>query len=160
MASTSGVPVKFDKIAKSFGVVRVLEELSLDIQPGEFLVLLGASGSGKTTALRILAGLETASSGRITIGGNDVTDVLPKYRDVSMVFQSYALYPNMSVAENISFGLEIKGVAKAERDKAIASVAETLQISHLLDRKPSQLDRKSTRLNSSHEWISRMPSSA
>ncbi len=139
MASTSGVPVKFDKIAKSFGVVRVLEELSLDIQPGEFLVLLGASGSGKTTALRILAGLETASSGRITIGGNDVTDVLPKYRDVSMVFQSYALYPHKTVAENIGFPLKVRKVPQAEQDKAIREAAAQVQIDQLLDRYPRQL---------------------
>ena len=139
MASTSGVPVKFDKIAKSFGVVRVLEELSLDIQPGEFLVLLGASGSGKTTALRILAGLETASSGRITIGGNDVTDVLPKYRDVSMVFQSYALYPHKTVAENIGFPLKVRKVPQSEQDKAIREAAAQVQIDQLLDRYPRQL---------------------
>jgi len=139
MASTSGVPVRFDKIAKSFGAVRVLEELSLDIQPGEFLVLLGASGSGKTTALRILAGLETASSGRITIGGNDVTDVLPKYRDVSMVFQSYALYPHKTVAENIGFPLKVRKVPQADQDKAIREAAAQVQIDQLLDRYPRQL---------------------
>jgi multiple sugar transport system ATP-binding protein len=139
MASTSGVPVKFDKIAKSFGAVRVLEELSLDVQPGEFLVLLGASGSGKTTALRILAGLETASSGRITIGGNDVTDVLPKYRDVSMVFQSYALYPHKTVAENIGFPLKVRKVPQADQDKAIREAAAQVQIDQLLDRYPRQL---------------------
>ncbi len=139
MASTSGVPVKFDKIAKSFGAVRVLEELSLDVAPGEFLVLLGASGSGKTTALRILAGLETASSGRITIGGNDVTDVLPKYRDVSMVFQSYALYPHKTVAENIGFPLKVRKVPQAEQEKAIREAAAQVQIDQLLDRYPRQL---------------------
>ena len=89
-----GVTVSFDKVQKSFGSVRVLEELNLEVKPGEFLVLLGASGSGKTTALRILSGLETASEGRVRIGDRDVTDVLPKYRDISMVFQSYALYPH------------------------------------------------------------------
>lgn len=139
MASTSGVPVRFDKIAKSFGAVRVLEELSLDIEPGEFLVLLGASGSGKTTALRILAGLETASSGSITIGGNEVTDVLPKYRDVSMVFQSYALYPHKTVAENIGFPLKVRKVPQADQDKAIREAAAQVQIDQLLDRYPRQL---------------------
>jgi multiple sugar transport system ATP-binding protein len=98
-----GVPVSFDKVQKSFGAVRVLEELNLQVQPGEFLVLLGASGSGKTTALRILSGLETATEGRVRIGDRDVTDVLPKYRDISMVFQSYALYPHKTVGENIGF---------------------------------------------------------
>ena len=105
MASTSGVPVKFDKIAKSFGVVRVLEELSLDIQPGEFLVLLGASGSGKTTALRILAGLETASSGRITIDGQDVSGIsLQSLRShISVVSQEAFLF-NGTIRENILYG--------------------------------------------------------
>jgi multiple sugar transport system ATP-binding protein len=139
MASTVGVPVTFDKIAKSFGPVRVLEELSLDIDGGEFLVLLGASGSGKTTALRIRAGLETASSGRTIIGDRDVTEVLPKYRDVSMVFQSYALYPHKTVAENIGFPLKVRKVPKADQDKAIRDAAAQVQIDQLLERYPRQL---------------------
>ncbi|MCB1432025.1 MAG: ABC transporter ATP-binding protein [Alphaproteobacteria bacterium] len=140
MASTTrGVPVVFDKIAKSFGPVRVLEELALAIEPGEFLVLLGASGSGKTTALRILAGLETASSGRVRIGDRDVTDILPKYRDVSMVFQSYALYPHKTVAENIGFPLKVRKVPKDQQDKAVREAAAQVQIDKLLDRYPRQL---------------------
>ena len=139
MASTAGVPVTFNKIAKSFGPVRVLEELSLDVAPGEFLVLLGASGSGKTTALRILSGLETASSGNILIGDRDVTDVLPKYRDVSMVFQSYALYPHKTVAENIGFPLKVRKVPKDQQDAAIREAAAQVQIDQLLDRYPRQL---------------------
>jgi multiple sugar transport system ATP-binding protein len=138
-SATSGVPVTFDKIAKSFGPVRVLEELTLDIAPGEFLVLLGASGSGKTTALRILAGLETASSGRVRIGDRDVTDILPKYRDVSMVFQSYALYPHKTVAENIGFPLKVRKVPRAEQDRAVRDAAAQVQIDQLLDRYPRQL---------------------
>ncbi len=139
MASTAGVPVTFNKIAKSFGPVRVLEELSLDVAPGEFLVLLGASGSGKTTALRILSGLETASSGNILIGDRDVTDVLPKYRDVSMVFQSYALYPHKTVAENIGFPLKVRKVPKDQQEAAIRDAAAQVQIDQLLDRYPRQL---------------------
>ena len=139
MASTAGVPVTFDKIAKSFGPVRVLEELSLKVEPGEFLVLLGASGSGKTTALRILAGLETASSGTILIGERDVTEVLPKYRDVSMVFQSYALYPHKTVAENIGFPLKVRKVPKDQQEAAIRDAAAQVQIDQLLDRYPRQL---------------------
>jgi multiple sugar transport system ATP-binding protein len=139
MASSAGVPVTFDRIAKSFGPVRVLEELSLQVAPGEFLVLLGASGSGKTTALRILAGLETASSGRILIGDRDVTEVLPKYRDVSMVFQSYALYPHKTVAENIGFPLKVRKVPKDQQDTAIREAAAQVQIDQLLDRYPRQL---------------------
>ncbi len=137
--ATTGVPVTFDGIAKSFGPVRVLEELSLKIAPGEFLVLLGASGSGKTTALRILAGLETASSGRVLIGDRDVTDVLPKYRDVSMVFQSYALYPHKTVAENIGFPLKVRKVPKSEQEAAIKEASAQVQIDMLLDRYPRQL---------------------
>src|SRR6185503_772709 len=114
----TGVPVSFDKIQKSFGAVRVLEELNLQVEPGEFLVLLGASGSGKTTALRILSGLETATAGRVRIGDRDVTNILPKYRDISMVFQSYALYPHKTVAENIGFPLKVRKVLQAEMDAA------------------------------------------
>jgi multiple sugar transport system ATP-binding protein len=139
MATTAGVPVTFNKIAKSFGPVRVLEELSLDVAPGEFLVLLGASGSGKTTALRILSGLETASSGNILIGDRDVTDVLPKYRDVSMVFQSYALYPHKTVAENIGFPLKVRKVPKDQQEAAVRDAAAQVQIDQLLDRYPRQL---------------------
>ena len=138
-SSEAGVPVIFDKIAKSFGPVRVLEELSLMVEPGEFLVLLGASGSGKTTALRILAGLETASSGKVVIGQRDVTDILPKYRDVSMVFQSYALYPHKTVAENIDFPLKVRKVPPAEREIAVREAAAQVQIDMLLDRYPRQL---------------------
>ena len=139
VSATTGVPVTFDGIAKSFGPVRVLEELSLTIAPSEFLVLLGASGSGKTTALRILAGLETASSGRILIGDREVTDILPKYRDVSMVFQSYALYPHKTVAENIGFPLKVRKVPEAQRDAAVKEAASQVQIDMLLDRYPRQL---------------------
>jgi multiple sugar transport system ATP-binding protein len=133
------VPVKFDRIQKSFGPVKVLEEFNLDVGPGEFLVLLGASGSGKTTALRILSGLETATDGRILIGDRDVTNILPKYRDISMVFQSYALYPHKTVAENIGFPLKVRKIGQAEQDKAIRDAAAQVQIDKLLDRYPRQL---------------------
>jgi multiple sugar transport system ATP-binding protein len=129
-----GVPVSFDKVQKSFGSVRVLEELNLQVQPGEFLVLLGASGSGKTTALRILSGLEQATSGRVTIGERDVTDVLPKYRDISMVFQSYALYPHKTVAENIGFPLKVRKVPKPVMEAAIKDAAAQVQLDQLLGR--------------------------
>jgi multiple sugar transport system ATP-binding protein len=133
------VPVTFDRVAKSFGAVRVLEEMTLTVEPGEFLVLLGASGSGKTTALRILAGLETASSGRVKIGENDVTELLPKYRDVAMVFQSYALYPHKTVAENIGFPLKVRKVPQAEMQAAIKDAARQVQLDALLERYPRQL---------------------
>ena len=134
-----GVPVSFDKVKKSFGAVRVLEELNLQVQPGEFLVLLGASGSGKTTALRILSGLETATEGRVRIGDRDVTDILPKYRDISMVFQSYALYPHKTVGENIGFPLKVRKVNPAERDVAVREAAAQVQLDTLLHRYPREL---------------------
>jgi multiple sugar transport system ATP-binding protein len=134
-----GVPVSFDKVQKSFGAVRVLEELNLQVQPGEFLVLLGASGSGKTTALRILSGLETATEGRVRIGDRDVTDVLPKYRDISMVFQSYALYPHKTVGENIGFPLKVRKVNPAEREVAVREAAAQVQLETLLHRYPREL---------------------
>jgi multiple sugar transport system ATP-binding protein len=134
-----GVPVSFDRVQKSFGSVRVLEELNLQVQPGEFLVLLGASGSGKTTALRILSGLEQATAGRVRIGDRDVTDVLPKYRDISMVFQSYALYPHKTVAENIGFPLKVRKVPKPEMEAAIKDAAAQVQLDQLLGRYPREL---------------------
>ena len=133
------VPVTFDNIQKSFGAVRVLEEFNLAAEPGEFLVLLGASGSGKTTALRILSGLETATSGRVLIGDREVTHVLPKYRDISMVFQSYALYPHKTVAENIGFPLKVRGVPREEAMAQIKEAAAQVQLDQLLERYPRQL---------------------
>jgi multiple sugar transport system ATP-binding protein len=133
------VPVKFDKVQKYFGAVKVLEEFDLDVGPGEFLVLLGASGSGKTTALRILSGLETATGGRVLIGERDVTNILPKYRDISMVFQSYALYPHKTVAENIGFPLKVRKVNPAEMDVAIRESAAQVQLDQLLGRYPREL---------------------
>ncbi len=133
------VPVKFDKVQKSFGAVRVLEEFDLDVEPGEFLVLLGASGSGKTTALRILSGLETATAGRVLIGERDVTHVLPKYRDISMVFQSYALYPHKTVAENIGFPLKVRKVPQAEAEAQVKDAAAQVQLDTLLHRYPREL---------------------
>ena len=110
--------VRFENVQKSFGDVKVLENFDLDVQPGEFVVLLGASGSGKTTALRILSGLETPSAGQVYIDDENVTDILPKYRNISMVFQSYALYPHKTVAENIGFPLKVRRVSKEKIDEA------------------------------------------
>lgn len=133
------VPVRYDKVQKYFGNVKVLEEFDLDVAPGEFLVLLGASGSGKTTALRILSGLETATGGRVLIGDRDVTNILPKYRDISMVFQSYALYPHKTVAENIGFPLKVRKVDRSEMESAIRDAAAQVQLEQLLDRYPREL---------------------
>jgi multiple sugar transport system ATP-binding protein len=126
-------------IEKHFDGVRVLESLDLTVHDGEFVVLLGPSGCGKTTALRIIAGLETPTAGEVHIGGRDVTRLSPRERDVAMVFQSYALYPHMSVADNIGYPLRIRGVPPAERTAAVARVAESLEVGHLLSRKPRQL---------------------
>jgi multiple sugar transport system ATP-binding protein len=127
------------KVKKQYGNVSVLKGIDLQLQDGEFLVLLGPSGCGKSTLLNMIAGLDTITEGEIVIDGKVVNDIHPKDRDIAMVFQSYALYPNMSVSRNIAFGLEMRGVAKADRDAAVKKVAALLQMEHLLDRKPSQL---------------------
>ena len=126
-------------VRKSFGDVHILKGIDLEIEPGDFLILVGPSGCGKSTLLNMIAGLDTPSDGTIHIGERDVTHALPKDRDIAMVFQSYALYPNMNVAQNIAFGLEMRKVPKPERDAAVARVAKMLQIEHLLDRKPGAL---------------------
>jgi len=131
--------VRLENIYKSFGAVDVVKGLNLEVQNGEFLVLLGASGSGKTTALRMIAGLEKVSAGRILIGDRDVTHVLPKYRDVAMVFQSYALYPHMTVFSNIAYPLTVRRQPKGEVGAAVKDVARQVQLEALLERFPRQL---------------------
>ncbi len=126
-------------VRKSFGAVDILKGIDIEIEEGEFLILVGPSGCGKSTLLSMIAGLDVPSAGSIHIGDRDVTHELPKDRDIAMVFQSYALYPNMNVAQNISFALEMRKVPKAERAAAVQRVATMLQIEHLLDRKPGQL---------------------
>jgi multiple sugar transport system ATP-binding protein len=126
-------------VRRSYGGVDVLKGIDVEVEAGEFLILVGPSGCGKSTLLNIIAGLDVATSGTVHIAGRDVTHALPKDRDIAMVFQSYALYPNMNVAGNISFGLEMRNVPRAERDAAVQRVAKMLQIEHLLDRKPGQL---------------------
>ena len=131
--------VVIKNLNKSFGSIHVVKDLSLDVIPGEFLVLLGPSGCGKTTALRMVAGLEEAQSGSIILGDTDVTTVPPKYRDVAMVFQSYALYPHKTVAENIGFPLKMQKIALDVRHQAVREVAAQVQLESLLDRYPRQL---------------------
>ncbi|WEX75636.1 ABC transporter ATP-binding protein [Sinorhizobium numidicum] len=126
-------------IHKRYGEVETLKGIDIALESGEFLVLLGSSGCGKSTLLNIIAGLAEPSGGDILIGEQSILGAHPKDRDIAMVFQSYALYPNMSVARNIGFGLEMRKVPAAERDKAVRETARLLQIENLLDRKPSQL---------------------
>ena len=124
---------------KWFGSNHVVKDLSIDVEPSEFLVLLGPSGCGKTTALRIIAGLEEANSGQVLLGDTDVTNELPKYRDIAMVFQSYALYPHKTVAENIGFPLKVRGLKPDERAPAVRDAAAQVHMEDLLGRYPRQL---------------------
>ena len=116
-----------------------VDKLNLEIEDGEFLVLVGPSGCGKTTSLRMLAGLEDINSGKIFIGDKDVTNVQPKDRDIAMVFQNYALYPHMTVRQNMGFALKIAKVPQEEIDKRVEQAAETLDLTEYLDRKPKAL---------------------
>ena len=131
--------VRFDGVSKSYGSVTVISRLDLEIRDHEFMVLVGPSGCGKSTALRMVAGLEEISGGTITIGGRVVNDLPPKDRDIAMVFQNYALYPHMTVRENLDFGLRIRKTTAAEAKRLVAEAAEILDIAHLLDRKPREL---------------------
>ena len=126
-------------LSKSFGALRVLQDIGLAVESGEFTVLLGPSGCGKSTLLNAIAGLEDTDSGTIEIGGADVTHLEPSRRGIAMVFQSYALYPTMSVRGNMSFGLRVKSIPRPEIARRVAWAARLLQIDELLDRKPSQL---------------------
>ena len=131
--------VTYDHVTKRFGEVVAVDDLSIEIEDKEFLVLVGPSGCGKSTALRCLAGLEDISNGQIFIGDQVVNDVTPKDRDIAMVFQSYALYPHMSVYDNMAFGLKLRKTPKDEIKRRVQDAAETLGIEDLLDRKPRQL---------------------
>lgn len=131
--------ISFQNVSKSFGDTRVVDDLSLEINDGEFVVLLGPSGCGKTTTLRMLAGLESVTSGDIRINGERVNDVPTQHRDLAMVFQSYALYPHMTIAENIGYPLRVRKLEKSERAERVKRVAAMLEIESLLDRKPRQL---------------------
>ncbi len=131
--------VTYDNVIKSFGDVEVIKNLNFTVADKEFLVLVGPSGCGKTTALRMLAGLEEITAGEIKISDRVVNDVAPKDRDIAMVFQSYALYPHMSVYDNMAFGLKLRKTPKDEIKRRVDEAANILDIKHLLDRKPRQL---------------------
>ena len=131
--------IEFKNVTKHFSGTCVVDDLSLEIRDGEFIVLLGPSGCGKTTTLRMLAGLESATTGDIFIDGERVNDVPTQHRDLAMVFQSYALYPHMTIAENIGYPLRVRKIEKDERARRVGRVAEMLEIESLLDRKPRQL---------------------
>lgn len=132
--------VRLTTIKKAFGPVAVLHGISLDIASGEFVSLLGASGCGKTTLLRIVAGLESVTSGSVDIGGRNVTDLPPERRDISMMFQSYALLPHLSVAENVRFPLRMRGIGnREEQQERVRSTLDTVQLGTLAERKPDQL---------------------
>jgi multiple sugar transport system ATP-binding protein len=131
--------VTYEHVSKDFDGTRAVDDLSLEVEDGEFIVLVGPSGCGKSTALRMLAGLEEVTDGRIAIGSRVVNNVAPASRDIAMVFQSYALYPHMTVYNNLAFGLQNTGVAKREIDARVRRAAEILQMSDLIKRKPKQL---------------------
>ncbi|MFN8562304.1 MAG: ABC transporter ATP-binding protein [Anaerolineae bacterium] len=131
--------VKLTNLRKSFGAVHAVDGINLDIQDGEFVALLGPSGCGKTTTLRMISGLEVPTGGTIYIGDRDVTSLPPRDRDVAMVFQDYALYPHMTIDENIGYPLKVRGVGKDERASRVREVADNLQIGGLLERRPAQL---------------------
>jgi multiple sugar transport system ATP-binding protein len=131
--------IAIENIEKEFGPVRALEAVSLAVADGEFVSLLGPSGCGKTTLLRIVAGLEAASAGRVLIGGRDVTGLPPRARNLAMVFQNYAVFPHLTVAENIGFGLRMRGAPAAEAGRRVARAAELLRITPFLGRYPAAL---------------------
>lgn len=131
--------IAFDRVSKSFGRVPALRDVSLDIADGELFFLLGPSGCGKTTLLRCLAGFERPESGTIRLDGKDVSDQSPHRRNTAMVFQGYALWPHMTVAQNVAFGLEMKGISKSERSAKVRQALELVQIPSLAGRKPNEL---------------------
>jgi iron(III) transport system ATP-binding protein len=137
--TTPAVSVAIEGVNLSYGDNHVLKDVNLAIEPGEFFAFLGPSGCGKTTLLRLIAGFNRADTGRVTIGGKDITDLPPWKRDVGMVFQSYALWPHMTVRRNVAFGLEERGVKRAEVERRVEAALGLVGLAHLADRRPSQL---------------------
>ncbi|HEY0420656.1 MAG TPA: ABC transporter ATP-binding protein, partial [Acetobacteraceae bacterium] len=145
-------------LRKRFGTTEVLKGIDMEIEKGEFVVLVGPSGCGKSTLLNIIAGLERESAGGITIGGRAMEGVAPKDRDIAMVFQSYALYPTMTVKQNITFGMECRHVPKSRQAEALDRVARLLQIESLLNRRPGQLSGGQRQRVAMGRAIARKPS--
>ncbi|MDU8944164.1 ABC transporter ATP-binding protein [Ovoidimarina sediminis] len=137
--SAAGVSLEVVNLRKSWGDVEVLRDVNFSIDPGGFLTLLGPSGCGKSTILRLVSGLDEVSGGQILIGGKDVARIPAAERNIGMVFQNYALFPHMTIAENISYGLTVRKVPRPEKEKAISRVADLMALGQLLDRKPAQL---------------------
>ena len=131
--------VTFEHVSKLYGQVKAVDDLSLEINDGEFMVLVGPSGCGKTTSLRMIAGLEDISLGTLRIGDRVVNDVAPKDRDIAMVFQSYALYPHMTVRDNLAFGLKLRHVPREDIERRVKEAAQILDLGPYLDRKPKAL---------------------
>jgi multiple sugar transport system ATP-binding protein len=132
--------ILIERVTKEFsGGVLAVDDVTLRIEDGEFMVLVGPSGCGKSTLLRLIAGLEEATAGTISIEGRDVTDSAPRDRDVAMVFQSYALYPHMTVRQNLGYGLKVRRTTKAEIKERVERVAQMLRLEELLDRRPAAL---------------------
>ncbi|MEP3034135.1 MAG: ATP-binding cassette domain-containing protein, partial [Pseudoruegeria sp.] len=131
--------ITLNNLVKAYGQTEVLHHIEGQIQDGELVVIVGPSGCGKSTLLRMVAGLETVTSGEISIGDKVVNDLEPAQRDIAMVFQNYALYPHMSVRENMAYGLKIRKISKAEIDSRVQEAADILEIGAYLDRKPRQL---------------------
>jgi spermidine/putrescine ABC transporter ATP-binding subunit len=132
--------IRLDGVSKSYdGKINAVDEVTLDIAPGEFFALLGPSGCGKTTSLRMIAGFEQPDRGRVLVGASDVTEIPPHQRDMGMIFQSYALFPHRTVAENVAFGLRMRGVARAEIDARVAEALRLVQLDGMAERRPGQL---------------------
>ncbi len=139
-ASSDGAFVEFDRVQKSYdGVTLVVKDLNLAMPKGEFLTMLGPSGSGKTTCLMMLAGFETATHGEIRLGGKEINNIPPHKRGIGMVFQNYALFPHMTVNENLAFPLEVRGIGKAEREAKVRKVLDMVQMGEFGNRRPAQL---------------------
>jgi multiple sugar transport system ATP-binding protein len=133
-------PVSLERVTKVYdGAVRAVDDVSLDVAAGEFVVLVGPSGCGKSTLLRMIAGLERVTAGTVRIGGDDVTTAAPPDRDIAMVFQNYALYPNKTVAENLAFGLRQRKTPREEVERRVGEMAAMLGLEELMARRPAQL---------------------